>query len=293
MSNDTIHFPSGPVDSQPATRPRKKRIYVNEQAEGGGTAPGGQIKRRSGPKRKPEAERKPFIHGPVKVDPDILMTFATLTRYADRKHESVVRAAMANVIFTISEAKEWPQDRIWDSLGRWNGTLRAIKDLPEVSARHSGWRAVQRVRVAFSRARANPTLADKLGHPLNQFIHEALLAMDMGLERILQANPSLSMSGEELAGMAPPPDRTHFEHPLFKKPPSMSYPNPADQDANESGNRESVQKRQLELDLDSMPHKSTEQVLQASEDRQSQVNQLVPIEATKAEDGALLISAQF
>ena len=39
-----------------------------------------------------------------------------------------------------------------------------------------------------------------------------------------------------------------------------------------------------------MPHKSTEQVLQASEDRQSQVNQLVPIEATKAEDGASLVA---
>lgn len=210
-------------------RPKKKRQFVNngspEQRRAGVRQEGGDQGDRQ--ERKPNPGKAVFIHGPVKVDPEVVATFASLTRYAP-KRDAAVRYAIANVVYTIAESRDWPKDKLWDALGRWNSALRGIKSLDEITNRHHGWQAVQRIRVALARAKNDPMHTSRIRHPMHQFIAEALQALDKGLERHLQAHPDLLMSGEELVGMAPLLPSEHFKHPLFKKPPSISpVPQPA------------------------------------------------------------------
>lgn len=238
-----MHLPSAPVEGQSIPRPRKKRQVSFVDDGQGATAPGGKPRRGSAAKPDSGSRRKPFVHAPVKVDPEVMMTFAQLTRYADKRRDASARYAVMNVIFTMTEANDWPKERLWDSLGRINSALRGLKTVEGADARHMGWRAVQRMRIAVQRNHNDPLRQGQMNHPMRQFIREALLAMDTAMAAILKNNPELEMNGEELAGMAPPLPEEHYKHPLFKKPPSLKGQPNSDAEPN-------VNPDQLELDLE-------------------------------------------
>lgn len=62
---------------------------------------------------------------PVVFNSTLIADFATLTSYAP-KRDALVRAAIANLVFSLEGSARWTQARIWNAIGRWNAPLAEI-----------------------------------------------------------------------------------------------------------------------------------------------------------------------
>lgn len=202
------YSPGGHETDRPK-RPRPKKFIVNASGHNGPPA-----KR----KMKPSAA---FVQPPVRIAPELIAEFAQRVRYMPKTVNNLVRFAVANVIFKSPGAFDYPEEDLWNAIGRWNSSLRGIASIEGVTDRHHGWEHVQRLRAALARAANDPSLQNKVKWKHNQFIGAALLALDTGLEGYFRNHPGGLMTVDEFAGMAPVPDTKEVQgHWLFRKPKS-------------------------------------------------------------------------
>lgn len=154
-------------------------------------------------------------------NPGLVAEFSVMTRYAP-KRDALVRAAIANTLFSLEASAKWPQAKIWDAIGRWNAALRSEKVLDGITENHHGLQAIQRIRLALFRARNDPARMHLLRHPMHVFLSRSLKDLEVAVSSYLDRHPELYLSGEALAGMAPAPASGHYAHPIFKRPPSIA-----------------------------------------------------------------------
>jgi hypothetical protein len=201
-----------PGAAKNANRPRAKKFIVNATGHIGMPA-----------KKKSRKGTPSFVQPPVKIAPELVESFAKSVRYMPKKVNNYVRFAVANVILKSPGAFDYPEEDLWDAIGRWNSLLRGVTAIEGVTQRHHGWEHVQRLRAALARAANDPALQAKTRWRHNQFIAAALLALDKALEAYFRDHEHELMSPEEFAGMAPMPIVNELRtQPLFRKPKSKA-----------------------------------------------------------------------
>jgi hypothetical protein len=204
------HDPTGA--GKKTSRPRPKKYIVNATGHIGNPA-----------KKKSRKGTPSFVQPPVNIAPELVESFAKNVRYMPKKVNNYVRFAVANVILKSPGAFDYPEENLWDAIGRWNSLLRGVTSIEGVTQRHHGWEHVQRLRAALARAANDPALQAKTRWRHNQFIAEALLSLDKALEAYFREHDHELMSPEEFAGMAPMPMISELQkQPLFRKPKSKA-----------------------------------------------------------------------
>jgi len=194
-------------------RPRPKKFIVNASGHNG---PPAKRKKKTAPA---------FVQPPIRIAPELIAEFAQRVRYVPKSMNYYARYAVANVIFKSPGAFDYPEEDLWNAIGRWNSSLRGISSIEGVTDRHHGWEHVQRLRAALARAANDPALQSKVKWKHNQFIAAVLLALDNGLESFFRNHPDGLMTPDEVAGMAPLPNVEGLQdHWLFKKPKSKPIP---------------------------------------------------------------------
>lgn len=208
-----LSLPSGPLEGPTAPRRpasnRGKRFVDNTGAK-------------SKPKRK---ETRPFVHGPVKVPPELLLL---LVKHGRRNAlANRIRIAVTNCLHQSPGGKDYPVADLWDVTGRWAASLRGQKQIEGITERHQAWEHIQRLRYAMERATNDPMLQNKLKYRINMFLHEALLAWDNALSAHFNAHPEDLMTPDEYAGMEKAPSPQSVDDiAIFKRPPSKPGPKP-------------------------------------------------------------------
>lgn len=226
-----LFLPSGPLEATGIQRKKPKRVFDNAQQTM--TAPGGAEKPRrprTGGKQVSKGKRREprgFVQAPVKVPQALLAEFIKSVRYMPKRVSSYCRFAVANVMYAVPGASDYPPENLWDAMGRWNSSLRGMKEIEGITEKHHGWEHVQRLLFSMARAENDPALQGHLKRPSNQFLREVFKTMDKELSKHFAEHPEDLMTPDEFFGSTPLPDTTQLEHlPLFKRPPSKPGPKP-------------------------------------------------------------------